>query len=180
MKKKIEIIALIIISYISIILKKFFGVAKINLPLFPLLSPSVNIKTYGRKGEIVIGKKVAIRGNTEIFADNGKITIGNSSFINKNCMIVSHEDIKIGENVSIGPNVYIYDHDHDGNGSFVAKQIDIGDNVWIGASSIILKGVKIGKNVTIAAGSVITKDIPDNVSIYQKRNSEIKYKEEKL
>lgn len=177
MKKKIDIIALIVISYISIILKKILGFAKINLPLFPLLSPFVNIKTYGENGKIVIGKKVAIRGNTEIFADNGKIIIGNSSFINKNCMIVSHDNIKIGENVSIGPNVCIYDHDHDGNGNFIVKPIKIGNNVWIGAGSIILKGVTIGKNVIIAAGSVITKDIPDNVNIYQKRNSEIKYRE---
>ena len=43
-----------------------------------------------------------------------------------------------------------------------AKEIKIGDDVWIGANVTILPGVTIGNNVVIGAGAVVTKDIPDN------------------
>lgn len=39
-------------------------------------------------------------------------------------------------------------------------EINIGNDVWIGANTIILDGVKISDGVIIAAGSVVTKDMP--------------------
>ena len=42
------------------------------------------------------------------------------------------------------------------------KEINIGNNVWIGWGSIILKGVTIGDNSIIAAGSVVISSIPAN------------------
>ena len=45
----------------------------------------------------------------------------------------------------------------------IAKPIQVGNNVWIGANVSILPGVSIGNNVVIGAGSVVTKNIPDNV-----------------
>ena len=41
-------------------------------------------------------------------------------------------------------------------------RIDIGNDVFIGASSIVLPNVKIGNKVIVGAGSVVTKNIPDN------------------
>ena len=41
-------------------------------------------------------------------------------------------------------------------------EIEIFDNVFIGAHSIIIGNVKIGPNAIIAAGSVVTKDVPAN------------------
>jgi len=40
------------------------------------------------------------------------------------------------------------------------KDIEIGNDVWIGANVIILDGIKIGNGVIVGAGSVVTKDIP--------------------
>ena len=41
------------------------------------------------------------------------------------------------------------------------KQIELSDNIWIGANAVITAGVKIGKHCVIGAGSVVTKDVPD-------------------
>ncbi|WP_251043893.1 DapH/DapD/GlmU-related protein [Arthrobacter sp. ISL-48] len=38
--------------------------------------------------------------------------------------------------------------------------VDIGRDVWIGASSIILGGVVVGEGSVIGAGAVVTRDIP--------------------
>lgn len=40
------------------------------------------------------------------------------------------------------------------------RQIEIGNDVWIGARAILLDGVTIGHGAVIAANSVVTKDIP--------------------
>ena len=85
-------------------------------------------------------------------------------------MIACHEYVEIGDDVQLGPNVQIYDHDHDFRadggvkvGKYKTSPVKIGNNVWIGGSATILPGVTIGDNVTIGAGSVVTKDIPSNV-----------------
>jgi len=100
---------------------------------------------------------------------NANIFIGENTRIHGAC-IHAYKSIKIGKNCLIAANCQIID----GNGhdlSFPdvenrintkgeAKEIIIGDNVWIGANSIILPGVKIGNGSIIAAGSVVFKDIP--------------------
>ncbi len=47
-----------------------------------------------------------------------------------------------------------------------AKEIYIGNNVWIACNVVICGGVHIGNNAVIGAGSVVTKDIPDNYIAY--------------
>jgi len=38
--------------------------------------------------------------------------------------------------------------------------IEIGNDVWIGANAIIVDGIKIGDGAIVAAGAVVTKDVP--------------------
>lgn len=44
-------------------------------------------------------------------------------------------------------------------------RVDIGNNVFIGASTIILPGVKIGDNSVVGANSTVCKDVPANVVV---------------
>lgn len=158
-------------SNIALILRKMTG-CKISSCMKCLISPFSSIRTFG-KGEITFGSKVEIRPNTEITARNGKIKIGNGCFINRNCMVVSHELVIIEDNVTIGSGTVIYDHDHDGKGGFITAPVVIKSGSWIGANVIILKGITIGKNVVVAAGSIVTKDIPDHTRLIQKRQNTI-------
>lgn len=80
----------------------------------------------------------------------------------------------------IGPNVLVFDHDHDfraeggiAEGRIVIGDIVIGDGVWIGGNTSILRGTNIGDNAVIAAGSVIKGNIPANSIVVQKRTSKI-------
>lgn len=105
--------------------------------------------------------------------------IGNNFVCNEYSIINAHDSagIFIGNNVLLGPRVYIRSANHQFDRSDVpinqqghqAKNISyqnqiysivIEDDVWIGANTIILPGVKIGKGAVIGAGSVVTKDIP--------------------
>ena len=139
-------------------------------------SPSVVIDT-DRGSRISFGRRVSMHSRCRIVAaSGGNLRIGDNTGFNVGCIVVCRSKITIGKNVSFGPNVLVYDHDHIMNQNCGAKgselslgTIEIGDNAWIGAGTIILRGTHIGKNCVIAAGSVVKGNIPDNTTLVQKR-----------
>lgn len=147
---------------------------RIRLPLKNVLEAGVYIGT-DKQSNILFGKYNTVRRNSNLTArGEGKLFIGNNCFFNYNNTITAQELIEIGNYVTIGPNVCIFDHDHsfkDGKQEFVCGKIVIEDHVWIGAGCIILKGVTIGKGSVIAAGTVVTKDVPPHTVTLQKRNT---------
>lgn len=173
-KSKVTNMFLMLESNIGLAGRLFLG-NSLSVSWKSLISIGATLKTDSH-GRIIIGSMTAIRKNTELSATAGTIEIGDRCFINKNCMIVSHKSISIGNGTTIGPNVCIYDHDHDGNGGYYCSEICIGDNVWIGAGTIILKGVSIGNNAVIGAGSIVCANVPNNSILYQKRESTYKHK----
>ena len=94
--------------------------------------------------------------------------IGESSFINFNCVFLDVCPIRIGFNVQVGSNVQFLTPAHPLNPVDRAEcweagaPITVEDNVWIGGGAIILGGVTIGENSVIGAGTVVTKDVPAN------------------
>lgn len=140
---------------------KFTGLQKIAI--------TAKIETSSL-GNVIIAERTTIDGGTVCRASAGELIIGPHVYINRNCNIVSHEFIRIGRKCTIGPNVCIYDHDHNfrvqnRDTEYMTKPITIGDNVWIGANVIIIKGVTIGDNSVIAAGAIVRVNVPAN-SIY--------------
>lgn len=96
-----------------------------------------------------------------------RCSLGNNSGIGINCTI--NGDVRIGDNVMMGPNVTIYTQNHcidridipmNLQGATEEKPVIIGDDVWIGSNVIILPGVVIESHSVIGAGSVVTKRVP--------------------
>ena len=138
-----------------------------------LISRNCNIE-IDRDARLTFNHKDRVETGTLIAARKGaSIEFGNNVFINRNCVIVAHQEVSIGAGTQIGPNVCIYDHDHDimNRGKTVSSPVNIGENVWIGAGSLIFKGVTIGSGSIIGGGSVITKDVPENSILVQKRQT---------
>jgi galactoside O-acetyltransferase len=48
----------------------------------------------------------------------------------------------------------------EGLGPAPTHPVEIGSNVWVGASAGILMGVTIGDNAVIGFGAVVTRDVP--------------------
>jgi len=95
------------------------------------------------------------------------ISIGFNSWIGHDVLIVHSDKVLIGNNVDIGPRVFIGTGTHEIDpirantaGAGRSLPIHIEDGVWIGAGAIILPGVTIGQKAMIAAGAVVTKNIP--------------------
>lgn len=133
-----------------------------------------------RKGtRLSLGKSVHITDGCSIrVAGHGSLLIDNNSCLGQFCIITCHDSIRIGKNVMIGPNVMIYDHDHDfrsnetmNAGGYICAPIVIEDNVWIGGGTIILKGVTISSGSIIAAGSIVTHDVSPNHLFYNRKEN---------
>lgn len=99
------------------------------------------------------------------------IFVGEGFFANFNLTVLDEAEVKIGDNVFIGPNVSIFTachplDAHDRNRLIEwSEPVVIGNNVWIGGSATILPGVTIGDNVVVGAGAVVTKDVPSDVVV---------------
>lgn len=103
------------------------------------------------------------------FGDGSKIRIRNNSQIGINSIM--DNDVIIGDDVTMGPDVIIYTSSHEykelgipinQQGEKPHRPVTIGNNVWIGARCIILPGVSIGDNAIIGVNTVVTKDVPMN------------------
>lgn len=94
------------------------------------------------------------------------IHIGENFVGNFNLTILDEAEVKIGDNVMIGPNCTIITINHDlqpeprAKGLMQALPVTIGDNVWIASDVVILPGVTIGSDSVVGAGSVVTRDVP--------------------
>jgi len=73
-----------------------------------------------------------------------QITIG------RDCMFAYDIDVRTGDSHSIISQ-------KSGERINYAKDISIGDHVWIAAHTIVLKGISIAENSVVATGSVVTR-----------------------
>lgn len=177
-KKLIRLFNYLIVNNIKFTFIKLFHCSHFKFSLFTFISPIASFDIQD-KGTIIIEKKCSVLCLNNIgVREKGKIILKKGVFLNRNCQIIAHDNIEIGEDTCIGQNTIIMDHDHKfgHNGvekkKFNSKKIIIGKNVWIGANCTILKGVTIGNNAVVAAGSIITRDIPDNSILIQKRQDD--------
>ena len=169
----------VIFTFFKFCLLKIVYFNKFKFKVIERFSPNTQIKIR-KNSRIELKSKVRAHSRCKLVAvENGNIEIGKNVAFNDGCGIYSMKHIIIGEGTMFGPNVLVYDHDHDyrskngiSDGKFKIGEVKIGKNVWIGANTIILRDTSIGDNCVIAAGSVIKGEFPDNSLIIQKRKTE--------
>lgn len=97
------------------------------------------------------------------------ITVGDNFYADFGCVLQDAAKITIGNHVFLGSGVSIFTAGYPvyapirNENLEYAKDVTIGDDVWIGGNVTINPGVHIGSNVVIGSGSVVTGDIPDGV-----------------
>jgi maltose O-acetyltransferase len=114
-----------------------------------------------------IGKDVNIQQGV-YFGRGNKISIGDFSGIGEDSILGQTDEINIGKNVLIGPQLMVFTQNHNfrERGKPIREQggtpcpVTIEDDVWIGARVTILPGVRIAEGSVIAAGAVVTRSFP--------------------
>lgn len=104
--------------------------------------------------------------------------IGKDCYINFDCTFCDCAEIRLGDNVLVGPGCSFLTPAHallaeernnrlDENGRKYdleyCRPITVEDYVWFGGNVTVNGGVTIGKGSVIGSGSVVTRDIPPGV-----------------
>jgi carbonic anhydrase/acetyltransferase-like protein (isoleucine patch superfamily) len=104
-------------------------------------------------GNITFGKEVGIWFGAVIRADKDRISIGDRSNIQDNCIVHTSKGypVTLGNEVSVGHGAILHG-------------CTIQDHVLVGMGAVVLNGARIGNGSIIGAGAVVTegKDIPPN------------------
>jgi acetyltransferase-like isoleucine patch superfamily enzyme len=179
MFQKINFILQKIVSLLVGFEMKFKRNLMLNASVKFLNRPSILIHP---KAAIIINENCTINSSnygyhlnmynrTKLYADreNAIIEIGKNSRINGAC-IHAFNKIIIGENCLIAANTQIIDaNGHEQmmqspekriHSSDKGKEINIHNNVWIGANCFILGGTTIGEGSIITAGSTVRGTVP--------------------
>jgi hypothetical protein len=114
---------------------------------------------------VFIGKNVNIGRCCQLTSElsSGVLNIGDNCQLNINCRLDFTGGVRLGNNVviSTGCMIYSHSHGHDPLSDPIGKQLEIEDDVWIGANCLVMDGVRrIGKGSLVASGSVVTHDVP--------------------
>lgn len=123
---------------------------------------------------ITLGSRVEIEHDVylKIVSNEGRLTVGDFSFIGRGCEIDVAASVTIGAHVLLAPNVFVTDHTHShARGVLLDQQgitsapVVIGDDAWIGTGAVILAGVTIGAGAIVGAGAVVTKSVAPNAIV---------------
>lgn len=143
---------------------------------YPGAAISHRATVVGDPARIQLGERVSIGGPSSIVVVNGggltdaALVVGNDTYIGEFANIRSSgTSIVIGSQCLLAQNVTIVGSNHGtSSGRPIFEQewsgtgVEIGDDVWIGASCVVIPGARIGSGAVIAANSVVRGVVPPN------------------
>ncbi|HEU4598706.1 MAG TPA: acyltransferase [Solirubrobacterales bacterium] len=126
-----------------------------------------------RRGEVRFGRFVWIGDGTKIRCHEGVVEIGEKSVLGQECTISAYQHVRIGEQCVIADRAMFIDFDHGvveverpiRVQGIYKRDVEVGNNVWIGYGACVLRGVSVGDNAVIGTNSVVTKDVPANAVV---------------
>src|SRR3954463_6997010 len=152
--------------------KKLILGARLKLDGLAFVGPGVVLQV-GKGAELEIGRWSWIGHGTKIRAHEGRVSIGAKTVMGQECTISSFQHVKIGRECVIADRVMFIDFDHGVAArprpirlqGIYKRDVNIGNNVWIGYGACILRGVTVGDNAVIGTNTVVTKDVPPNAVV---------------
>lgn len=125
------------------------------------------------RGEIRFGRFVWIGDGTKIRCHEGFVEVGEKTVMGQECTISAYQRVRIGNECVIADRAMFIDFDHGmveverpiRLQGIYKRDVEVGNNVWIGYGACILRGVSVGDNSVIGTNSVVTKDVPANAVV---------------
>jgi acetyltransferase-like isoleucine patch superfamily enzyme len=125
------------------------------------------------RGQIRFGRFVWIGDGTKIRCHEGAVEISAKTVMGQECTISAYQHVRIGEQCVIADRAMFIDFDHGvveversiRLQGIYKRDVEVGNNVWIGYGACILRGVSVGDNSVIGTNAVVTKDVPANAVV---------------
>jgi acetyltransferase-like isoleucine patch superfamily enzyme len=125
------------------------------------------------RGEIRFGRFVWIGDGTKIRCHEGVVEIGDKTVMGQECTISAYQRVRIGDECVIADRAMFIDFDHGiveterpiRQQGIYKRDVEVGNNVWIGYGACILRGVRVGDNSIVGTNSVVTRDVPANAVV---------------
>jgi acetyltransferase-like isoleucine patch superfamily enzyme len=136
------------------------------------IGPRVTLQ-IGKRGRIELGRWSWLGHGTKIRCHEGVVSIGAKTVLGQECTISAYQRISIGRECVVADRVMLIDFDHGAveverpirlQGIY-KRDVEVGNNVWIGYGACILRGVTIGDNAIVGTSSVVTGDVPANAVV---------------
>jgi acetyltransferase-like isoleucine patch superfamily enzyme len=133
------------------------------------VGPGVQLE-IGRNARLVLGRWSWIGHGCKIRIHEGEVQIGAKTVIGQECTISAYQRVAIGRECVIADRVMLIDFDHGiveverpiRLQGIYKRDVQVGNNCWIGYGTCILRGVTIGDNSVVGTSAVVTKSLPDN------------------
>jgi acetyltransferase-like isoleucine patch superfamily enzyme len=126
------------------------GTGRIHIGENVLLYPDIHLETQG-DAQIWLGDGLVISRGTHVVAMAGV-------FIGKGSMIGEYTSIRDANHLR-DPDLPFRD------AGYLAKPVEIGEEVWLGRGVAVLGGVTIGDKATVGANAVVTRDVKEGTTV---------------
>ena len=136
------------------------------------VGPGVTLEIE-RGARLVLGRWSWIGHGCKIRVHEGECSIGAKSVMGQECTISAFQHVSIGRECILADRVMLIDFDHGVVDverpirlqGIYKRDVEVGNNCWIGYGACILRGVTVGDNAIIGTSAVVTKDVPANAVV---------------
>jgi acetyltransferase-like isoleucine patch superfamily enzyme len=157
---------------VRLLRRKLWLGRRLKLDGIAFVGPRVVLEV-GKQARIELGRWSWVGHGSKIRCHEGVVSIGAKTVMGQECTISAYQHVKIGRECVIADRVMFIDFDHGvveverpiRLQGIYKRDVDIGNNVWIGYGACILRGVTVGDNAIIGTNAVVTKDVPANAVV---------------
>jgi acetyltransferase-like isoleucine patch superfamily enzyme len=127
----------------------------------------------GPNAVLELGRWSWLGHGCKIRCHEGRVSFGAKSVMGQECTISAYQHVSIGRECVIADRVMLIDFDHGSSEverpirlqGIYKRDVNVGNNVWIGYGACILRGVTVGDNAIVGTNSVVTKDVEANAVV---------------
>ncbi len=149
---------------------RFRGRLQTDGPAF--IGPGVTLE-IGPGATLRLGRWSWIGHGTKIRVHEGEVFIGAKTVLGQDCTISSYQHVALGRECIVADRVMLIDFDHGVTEverpirlqGIYKRDVDVGDNVWLGYGACVLRGVRIGDNAIVGTSAVVTHDVDANAVV---------------
>lgn len=134
----------------------------------------------GKGSRVVLGEGARLTVGSGVYlspgcvvevGDGANLAIEDGVYMNEGCRVTVVESARIGADTLFGPNVQVYDHDHEFDRGGVRSElrhapVSIGRRCWLCANAVVTRGCSVADHSLVSASSVVTRDLAEIGALY--------------